>query len=52
MFQMKSLCLAYGRPLENKIQYEVLRNFKNEGRTGTTRLVDMELFKGSSFNNY
>ena len=29
MFQMKSLCMAYGRPLENKIQYEVLLTLKS-----------------------
>ena len=46
------LCLAYGRPLENKVQYEVLRNSRNKGHTGSTRFVDMELFEGSSFNNY
>ena len=46
------LCLAYGKPLENKVQYEVLRNSRNKGHTGSTRFVDMELFEGSSFNNY
>ena len=46
------MCLAYGRPLENKVQYEVLRNSRNKGHTGSTRFVDMELFEGSSFNNY
>ena len=28
------------------------RNSRNKGHTGSTRFVDMELFEGSSFNNY
>ena len=46
------LCLSYGRPVDNKVQYEVLRNSRNKGHTGSTRFVDMELSEGSSFNNY
>ena len=46
------LCMSYGRPVENKVQYEVLRNSRNKGHTGSTRFVDMELNEDSSFNNY
>ena len=46
------LCLSYGCPVDNKVQYEVLRNSRNKGHTGSTRFVDMELYEGSSFNNY
>ena len=46
------LCLSYGSPVDNKVQYEVLRNSRNKGHTGSTRFVDMELCEGSSFNNY
>ena len=46
------LCMSYGSPVENKVQYEVLRNSRNKGHTGSTRFVDMELNEDSSFNNY
>ena len=46
------LCLSYGCPVDNKVHYEVLRNSRNKGHTGSTRFVDMELYEGSSFNNY
>ena len=46
------LCMAYGKPVENKVRYEVLNNPKNKGHTGSTRFVDMELDEGKSFNNY
>ena len=46
------LCMAYGKPVENKVHYEVLHNPKNKGHTGSTRFVDMELNEGKSFNNY
>ena len=46
------LCMSYGSPMENKVQYEVLRNSRNKGHTGSTRFVDMELNEDSSFNNY
>ena len=32
-----NLCLSYGRPLENKVSYEVLTNTRNRGHTGSTR---------------
>ena len=44
--------MSYGSPVENKVQYEVLRNSRNKGHTGSTRFVDMELNEDSSFNNY
>ena len=46
------LCMAYGKPVENKVRYEVLYNPKNKGHTGSTRFVDMELDEGKTFNNY
>ena len=46
------LCMAYGKPVENKVRYEVLNNPKNKGHTGSSRFVDMELDEGKSFNNY
>ena len=46
------LCMAYGKPVDNKVRYEVLYNPKNKGHTGSTRFVDMELDEGKSFNNY
>ena len=46
------LCMAYGKPVENMVRYEVLHNPKNKGHTGSTRFVDMELNEGKSFNNY
>ena len=38
-----SLCLTYGKPVENPVLYERLSNPKNKGHTGSSRFVDMEL---------
>merc|ERR1711875_93341 len=42
------LCLAYGKPVESKVHYEVLHIPKNRGHTGSTRFVDMELNEAKS----
>ena len=50
--EILNLCACYGKPAENKVQYERLNNIKGRGLTGSTRYVDMQLNKGVCFENY
>ena len=46
------LCETHGMLVDFTVHYERLTNDKNRGMMGGTRFVEMELFKGASFNNF
>ena len=46
------LCNSYGKPLNKKVYYEKLFNFRNRGMMGSTRWVEMELNEGCCMNNF
>lgn len=46
------LCTFYGKPHNNKVEYEHLSNSKWGVFQGSTRFVDMELHPGSQFSNF
>ena len=46
------LCRVYGKPLENKVQYEKINIKRGSSVTGGTRFVDMEMAEGRTFLNY
>ena len=45
--ELINLCMCYGRPVDNKVTYEILTNTRNRGHTGSTRSVDMEFDNGA-----
>ena len=50
--EILNLCLAYGKPLENKVSYETLNIKRGKTLTGSTRYVDMQMEEGKTFMNY
>ena len=50
--EILNLCNCYGKPVENIVHYETLRNIKGRNLKGSTRFVDMNLDEGKYFRNY
>ena len=46
------LCTHYGKPLNNKVEYERISNPKFGCINGSTRYVEMEIAPGKSFKNF
>ena len=50
--EILNLCRCYGKPVDNVVHFETLRNIRGFNLSGSTRYVEMQLDEGKSFQNF